>query len=125
MAKILIVDDDFEIVGLLTEVLSREGYAVEPAYDPAEGMKKTRAIHPDLIIVDYNMPGATGAHLYESIRRDPGSAATPILFLSGDVGSERILKEIADSGNAMFLPKPVKLAEFRKAVADLLGAKNG
>ncbi len=125
MAKVLIVDDDFEIVGLLTEILSREGHQVEAAYEPAEGMRKARTLQPDLIIMDYHMPGMTGAHLYESLRRNPSSHETPILFLSGEAAPEQILGEIADSSSSRFLSKPVKLVEFRRVVAELIGRKNG
>jgi len=121
MAKVLIVDDDFEIVGLLTEILNREGHQVEAAYEPAEGMRKVRTLQPDLVIMDYHMPGMTGAHLYESLRRNPSSQETPILFLSGEAAPEQILGEIADSRSSRFLSKPVKLAEFRRVVAELIG----
>ncbi len=125
MAKVLIVDDDFEIVGLLIEILKREGHQVEAAYEPTEGMKKARALKPDLVIMDYHMPGMTGAHLYESLRRNPSSQETPILFLSGEAAPEQILQEIADSHASRFLSKPVKLAEFRKVVEELIGGKGG
>lgn len=121
MSKILIVDDDFEIVALLTEVLTREGHEIESACEPVEGMKKARAIAPDLIILDYHMPGTNGAHLYESLRRNQSSRLTPILFMSGEASPEQILGEISESDSAAFLPKPVRLDEFRQAVRELLG----
>jgi DNA-binding response OmpR family regulator len=121
MAKVLIVDDDFEIVALLTEILKREGHDVESACEPIEGMKKARALAPDLIILDFHMPGTTGAHLFESLRRNQASKLTPILFMSGEASPEQILGEISESEGAAFLPKPVHLEEFRSAVRELLG----
>ena len=121
MAKILIVDDDYEITSLLEEILKREGHEVHSAGEPVEGMQKARALKPDLIILDYHMPGTTGAHLFESLRRNEASRLTPILFMSGEASPDQILSEISDTEAAQFLPKPVHLEEFRQTVAELLG----
>ena len=83
MAKVLIVDDDFEIVSLLEEILKRSGHEIQSACEPVDGMRRARAFKPDLIILDYHMPGTTGAHLFESLRRNEASRLTPILFMSG------------------------------------------
>ena len=120
MPRILIVDDDFEIVSLLTEVLKREGHEIESACEPVDGMRKARAILPDLIILDYHMPGTTGAHLFESLRRNQSSKLTPILFMSGEASPEQILAEISDSELSQFLAKPVHLEDFRRVVRELL-----
>jgi DNA-binding response OmpR family regulator len=125
MAKVLIVDDDFEIVGLLTEVLRRDGHSVSSACEPVEGMQKARALSPDLIILDYHMPGSTGAHLFESLRRNTASSKTPILFMSGEASPEQVLAEITDAEAAQFLAKPVHLDDFRRAVAELLSGAKG
>lgn len=125
VAKILIVDDDFEIVALLSEILKKEGHAVDTACEPVEGMRKARELKPDLVVLDYHMPGSTGAHLFESLRRNQSSRLTPILFMSGEASLDQILREITDTEASQFLAKPVHLEDFRKAVADLLkGAKN-
>ncbi|HXT01387.1 MAG TPA: response regulator [Elusimicrobiota bacterium] len=123
MSRVLIIDDDFEIVQILTEVLTRMGHETESAGDPVEGMQKSRKFAPDLIILDYHMPGNTGAHLYESLRRNNATKITPILFMSGEASPDQILAEISDTEWSRFLPKPVPLAEFRQAVAEMLAGK--
>ncbi|MDE2490327.1 MAG: response regulator [Elusimicrobia bacterium] len=120
MARVLIIDDDFEIVGVLTEILTRDGHEVDSAPEPVEGMQKTRKLNPDLIILDYHMPGNTGAHLYESLRRNNATKKTPILFMSGEAAPDQILAEITDAEGSRFLPKPVPLEDFRRAVRELL-----
>jgi two-component system OmpR family response regulator len=120
MSKILIIDDDYSIVELLSDVLKREGHDVESAGEAVEGMQKARSVKPQLIILDYHMPGMTGAHLFESLRRNLATHLTPILFMSGEASGDDILKEIADPEGASFLAKPVHLDDFRKAVRDLL-----
>jgi DNA-binding response OmpR family regulator len=126
VAKVLIIDDDFEIVSILTEILKREGHDIESAPEPVEGMQKSRKVKPDLIILDYHMPGNTGAHLFESLRRNSATKDTPILFMSGEASPEHILSELTDNDNSRFLPKPVPLDEFRKTIREMLaGAKKG
>jgi CheY-like chemotaxis protein len=66
------------------------------------------------------MPGNTGAHLFESLRRNTATKKTPILFMSGEASPELILSEISDSEASRFLPKPVKLEDFRRAIAEML-----
>ena len=123
MARVLIIDDDFEIVSILTEVLKSEGHEVDSAGDPIEGMRKSRQVLPDLIILDYHMPGNTGAHLFESLRRNNATKLTPILFMSGEASAERILSEISDTEGARFLAKPVALEQFRRTIREMLAGQ--
>ena len=123
MARILIIDDDFEIVSIITEVLKHDGHEVSSAPDPVEGMKLSRSAKPELIILDYHMPGNTGAHLYESLRRNNATKTTPILFMSGKADPGQILAEISDTEGSRFLPKTIHLPEFRKTIAELLAGK--
>ena len=120
MARILIIDDDYEIVTLLLEILRHDGHEADSAGEPVEGMQKARTINPDLIILDYHMPGTTGAHLFESLRRNQASRATPILFMSGEANPDDILAEISDPQGSRFLAKPVHLDDFRKTIRDML-----
>lgn len=120
MARVLIIDDDYEIVSILTEVLTPEGHEVSSAGEPVEGMQMARKVKPDLIILDYHMPGNTGSHLFESLRRNNATKDTPILFMSGEADPAQIMSEVSDSGGARFLPKPVKLDEFRRTIREML-----
>ena len=120
MARVLIIDDDFEIVSILAEILKIERHEVFSAGEPVEGMQQARRVKPDLIILDYHMPGNTGSHLFESLRRNNATKTTPILFMSGEADPEQIMSEVSDSGGARFLPKPVKLEEFRRTIREML-----
>lgn len=120
MARFLIIDDDFEIVAIISEVLKHEGHEVHSAAEPVEGMQQARKLKPDMIILDYHMPGNTGSHLFESLRRNNATKATPILFMSGEAAVEQVMGEVSDSAGARFLPKPVKLEEFRRTIREML-----
>jgi DNA-binding response OmpR family regulator len=120
LAKILIVDDDFEIVSLLRDFLQELGHSVDFAGDPVDGMTKARAMEPDLIILDFHLPKTTGAHLFESLRRNQKTRLTPILFMSGEAEPEEILREVSDSQGSRFMAKPVHLDDFKKAIEEML-----
>lgn len=120
MAKLLIVDDDPDLVQLLTMALSAKGHTVQSAGDPAEGMNVCRSFKPDLILLDYHMPGDTGAHLFENLRRNNATARTPILFMSGEAHPNDVLAEVADPSNARFLSKPVQIDDLRRIIDEML-----
>ncbi|MEK7389392.1 MAG: response regulator [Elusimicrobiota bacterium] len=125
MARVLIIDDDFEIISILGEILKIDGHEFDSAGDPVEGMQKCRKLKPDLIILDYHMPGNTGSHLFESLRRNNATKATPILFMSGEADPAQIMAEISDSAGSRFLAKPVQLEEFRRTIRELLASSKG
>lgn len=118
--KILIVDDDNDLVAILTKALETVGYEVHSANEPVAGMNKARAVKPDLIILDYHMPGTTGAHLFESFRRNQATLSTPIIFMSGEAKSDDIRAEISEDGRTRFLSKPAHIADLRKTIQELL-----
>ncbi len=120
MARVLIIDDDYEIIAILTEILRHENHEVSSAGEPIEGMQTARKVKPDLIILDYHMPGNTGSHLFESLRRNNATKSTPILFMSGEADPAQVMGEVSDSAGARFLPKPVKLEEFRRTIREML-----
>ena len=123
MARVLIIDDDTDLVQLLKMALEPTGHVVESAGDPAEGLQQARAFHPEIILLDYHMPGNPGAHLFETFRRNQATATTPILFMSGEASPEQVLAEITDTANSRFIPKPVQLSELRRVIDDMLAGK--
>ena len=118
--KIMIVDDDTDLVQILTSALEATGYEVQSAPEPVAGLRLSRQFHPDLIILDYHMPGTSGAHLFESFRRNQSTAKTPILFMSGQASQEQIESEIADDKHIRFLPKPAHINDLRDTIRGML-----
>ncbi|HET9475993.1 MAG TPA: response regulator transcription factor [Dehalococcoidia bacterium] len=66
---ILVADDDEHIVELVSMYLKREGYAIETAFDGDETLKKTRELHPDLLVLDIMMPGPDGLQICRTLGR--------------------------------------------------------
>ena len=109
---------------VLWRLFERLGYAIEMADDGDQALAMMERRRYGLLITDYHMPGMTGAHLFESLRRNQATSRTPILFMSGEASGEDILKEIASPDGASFLAKPVRLEDFRRCVRELLASSS-
>jgi len=104
--KILVVDDNPEIRRLLLLHLKQSGYDTVEAATGREGVEKTRATHPDLIIMDLAMPDGTGAEAIVSLKADPLTQDIPILVLTALLEGALVDRAIA-AGAAEILHKPV------------------
>lgn len=118
-ARVLVVDDEPDIVRLLTFALQADGYQVIAARNGSDGLERARQEHPDIVILDVMMPGMDGFEVCNELRSKPDTASLPIIMLSalGQV-SDRVkgLRAGADD----YVPKPVNLDELSARVAALL-----
>ena len=103
--KILVVDDDSELVALLNFNLRKAGFAVGTARDGVEALKKARSIHPDLILLDLMLPEMDGYAVCEILRRDPSTSSIPILILTALTSQLGRLAGF-DCGATDYLTKP-------------------
>jgi CheY-like chemotaxis protein len=114
-ATILIIDDDHDVRRFLADSLNSFGYAVLQAEDGPRGLEALREFSPQLAIVDYAMPGMTGAEVARAIRdKDPDF---PIIFASG-YAETSALESFAE--NSVLLRKPFRLQELQDAVRQAL-----
>jgi two-component system, chemotaxis family, CheB/CheR fusion protein len=121
---ILIVDDDPEVRDLLDQLLTDDGHRTATARDgrAALAMITAKSVQPDLILVDYNLPGSmNGLQLTNSIREAVGSDV-PVVILTGDI-STATMRDVAAQGYLQ-LNKPVKLDALTQAVQRLLAPKH-
>jgi DNA-binding NtrC family response regulator len=113
-ARILVVDDESEIRGLLKEILADEGYEVDVAADAAEA-RSSRAQHdPDLILLDIWMPDADGITLLREWAQSNG-ASCPVVMMSGH-GTVETAVEATRLGAFDFVEKPLSLAKLLRTV---------
>lgn len=116
MTTILIVDDDRKITDMLRRTLAYEGYRVETAADGFEAMAKVQAYNPDLIVLDWLMPGMDGIEVARRIR---GTADMPILMLTArDALDDRVAG--LDNGADDYMVKPFMPAELLARIRALL-----
>jgi signal transduction histidine kinase len=112
-ATVLVVDDDPDVRQFLTDSLDTFGYKTITASDGTAGLDILDRMRPDLLIVDYAMPGMTGAQLASQARtKHPG---LPILFASGYAETSAL--ETALDGKALVLRKPFRLDVLQAAIA--------
>lgn len=82
MKKILVVDDEQEIVELVRARLETNGYRVISAFDGKEGVEKAKQEKPDLILMDISMPRMMGGEAAKLLKADAATKHIPIMFLT-------------------------------------------
>ncbi len=116
MATVLIADDDRKIIDMLRRTLAYEGYHVVTAADGHEALAKALAHRPDVVVLDWLMPGVDGLEVARRLREADG---TPILMLTArDAVEDRV--EGLDSGADDYLVKPFAPAELLARLRALL-----
>lgn len=123
----MIVDDDPTTRRLFGSLLGSAGYEVLYAGNGDEGREMARRFHPDLVLLDINMPGNNGYKTADLIRNEPGSPAAdvPIAFLTNADLSLEAQHWMKDVGVTNYIQKGVSNEEFVKRVKEILEeAKN-
>jgi DNA-binding response OmpR family regulator len=118
--KILIADDEPNIVISLEYLLKREGYQVVVARDGQEALEAIVREHPDLVLLDVMMPHKTGFEVCQAVRASPGVEQTPILMLTARGRETDVAKGMALGANA-YMTKPFSTRELVQKVAEMLG----
>jgi two-component system, OmpR family, alkaline phosphatase synthesis response regulator PhoP len=114
-ARILIVDDEEDILELLKYNLQREGYLIDTALDGVSALQKIQEFKPHLVILDIMMPGMDGIEVCEKIRAVEEFKSTVIVFLTAR--SESFTQMSAyDTGGDDFVNKPIKLNVFKSRI---------
>ena len=109
--RILVVEDEPAVAGLMTFLLTREGYDVQTAFTGGAGMELAITRKFALILSDINLPGMNGFDLCRELKQRHLSRLTPIILLSGNDHEERRVKAL-ELGAVDFIAKPFDVAEF-------------
>src|ERR1043165_8459044 len=104
--KILVVDDNKHLLGLLRLSLKGEGFSIATAANGIDAINKAILLSPDLILLDLLLPGLDGFAVCESLRKHPVTASTPIIIMTGMSGQFNRYAGF-DSGGTDFITKPV------------------
>ena len=121
--KILIVDDDAEIVELIVDVLERDGrFDVKTASSGYEAGMATERFRPELILLDYMLPDVNGNVVCQTIRRNPEFDNIKIIIVSGVVKQDEI-NQLLKSGAEDFIKKPFNISELTDKVTTILQMK--
>ncbi len=115
----MVVEDNDLNRKLFCDVLSANGFEVDPVADGESVLQTARDTHPDLIIMDIQLPGISGVDLIEAAKRETALEAIPVLAVTAFAakGDE---ERIRSAGAAGYLAKPVSITPFMNAVRGLL-----
>jgi DNA-binding response OmpR family regulator len=118
-ATILVVDDDPVILQLLQVNFEMEGFTVITAADGQEGVERTRADRPDIVVSDVMMPRMSGLELVAELKGDPDTAAIPVLLLTAKAQQSDIADGLG-KGADDYVTKPFEPLELVDRVNRLL-----
>lgn len=116
--RVLVVDDDPDMVGYLGRLLETEDMAVESAADGESALRQVEAGPPDLVLLDVMMPGASGFDVCRRLKSDEATALIPVVLVTSLEDSESRVRGI-EAGADDFLSKPVKREELIARVKTL------
>ncbi len=118
--KVLIVDDDAEIVELMADVLVRDGrFEIKTAASGYEAGISTQQFRPDLILLDYMLPDVNGNVVCQTIRKNPDFENIKIIIVSGVIKRDEI-DQLLKSGAEDFIKKPFNIAELTDKITAIL-----
>jgi DNA-binding response OmpR family regulator len=117
--RVLVVEDDPSVRGLLHTLLSAEGYDVATASDGLAGLVKATSTHPALVLLDLMMPDLGGVRVLEELREDPELAGTPVIVVTGKVDAVPGIRALLGEGSVFV--KPFAVAELLTRVAEVTG----
>ena len=126
--KILVIDDEPDIVTFLTTLLRKNGYEVCEACDGVEGIKKVMEEKPDLVCLDLIMPEKTGIKMYREMRKDQYLKDVPVIMVTGIgstatewAGFKTFIQHRSIPGPQGYIEKPIDKEQFLKAIREVLG----
>jgi len=118
--RVLIADDEPNIVTALEFLLRGRGYEVDIARNGADALARIRDTHPDLVLLDVMMPELSGWQVLEQLRADPTTRETPVVITSA-VYDRPGLHPLPPGGPVRFAAKPFDIAALLQTVRELAG----
>jgi len=118
-AQILIVDDERAIREMISLALSKEGFACHEAANAHEAEKMIQQHSPDLVLLDWMMPGVSGIDFIRRLRKDDKTRALPVVMLTAKSGEEDKIQGL-DTGADDYIAKPFSTRELIARIRALL-----
>jgi len=118
--KILVVDDEPNIVKLVESRLKANGYEVVSAGNGRQGFEKAKEEKPDLILLDIMMPEMTGDEALALLKKDPATGDIPVIMLTAKQDADDIVKCVVDGGAADYIVKPFIAGDFLRKINTVL-----
>ena len=120
--KVLLVEDERTLSGIVRDALATMDFSVELAYDGSEGLRRYFELRPDILLVDVMMPKMSGFDMVKAIRQS--DKETPILFLTAKTTVDDVITGF-NLGADDYLKKPFAIPELVVRMKNLLGRSGG
>ncbi|MDO8804000.1 MAG: response regulator [Elusimicrobiota bacterium] len=117
--KILIADDDAEMLEMLSSMLEGEGYTVIKAENGLEAVELARKELPALVMLDIHMPKMDGLKACKEIKSDPATRSVPVVMLTVE-GSINEIQQAISYGAKTYITKPSSRVEILKVVKSII-----
>ncbi len=117
--RILVVDDDQELLAVLKVQLSERGFEVAAATTGTEAFEKVDAFCPHLVLLDLILPGTDGIVLCEKLKQHPKTSSVPIILMTG-ISSQMVRYNAFESGADAYLAKPFDPGSLLEKIEVLL-----
>lgn len=114
-AKILVVEDDPDIMHILMHTLKGAGFQVVPAYGGEDAIRKVKTHMPDLVLTDLSMPKVSGVEVIEEIKLDPATQHIPVIAVTAHVW-DGIAQSAGQVGCDGFISKPFTTKQILQEV---------
>lgn len=119
---VLVVDDEADLREALSTALSGAGATVLEAKDGEEGYEIAQREHPDVILMDINMPGMSGHDVVQKLRIDPWGNTVPVIYLTSNSDAANIVEAVSSGGNEYIVKSNMSLKDvIDKCKQALLG----
>jgi len=118
--RVLLIEDEPNIIEAISFVLSRDGYTVHTHEDGETAMDKLRSSTPDMVILDVMLPGKSGFDILRDMRAEPQTVDLPVLMLTAK-GQAKDRELALRLGANHFMTKPFSNREVRDHVRNVLG----
>jgi DNA-binding response OmpR family regulator len=119
--KILLVDDEVDILTLYKRILEKEGYEIATAVNGPEALQKMITFKPNLVVLDIMMPEMDGWELSKKIRSEHNEKELPIIMLTVKSEIEDKVKSVEEAGANRHLTKPINGSILISTIKALLG----
>jgi CheY-like chemotaxis protein len=121
--RVLVIDDQPDVVAYLEALLQDNGYEVVTAFDGNEGVAKAKETLPDLITLDVTMPGKSGVAVFHEFRNTPELKDTPIFIVTGVIDFRQLMYQRTVEAPDGFMQKPINENVFLMTVDRLTGER--
>ena len=119
--RVMVVDDNEDLVTVLKRYLEGAGYEVIPAYDGSQALELVQTQNPEIIVLDVYMPGMNGKDVLRRLKEDPATAVIPVIMQTA-ASEPQDFEDSAVAGADAHLPKPCDPPDLLLMIERLLTA---